>query len=76
MVLCSKGRYIVKNRLDLNDDKLNKALGISTKINLCDECSRRDDIPVCIPIGDDIKFGDGFGDDNVIECTNYVEVEK
>jgi len=36
--------------------------------NLCDGCSRRDEIPECIP--DNVIFGDGVGNDNIIECFN------
>ena len=38
-----------------------------TKINLCDTCIWQ--IPECEGCGsDEIEFGDGFGNDNVISC--------
>jgi hypothetical protein len=38
------------------------------KENLCDTCQRRTEIPICMP--DDIEFGDGLGNDNIIACSN------
>jgi hypothetical protein len=38
-----------------------------TKVNLCDTCIHT--IPTCL--NDNIKFGDGLGNDNVIECDGY-----
>ena len=40
---------------------------INTKLNLCETC--RLDFPTCSQ--DTIKFGDGFGNDNVYECSSY-----
>ena len=39
-----------------------------TKINLCDTC-KGNDAPRCWP--EDIKFGEGIGNDNVIACCLY-----
>lgn len=38
------------------------------KINLCDSCMR--DVPTCK--GDDLLFGSGVGNDNVISCNSYL----
>lgn len=38
-----------------------------TKIHLCDSCIYW--VPECNP--ERIEYGDGFGDDNVIECSQY-----
>ena len=48
---------------------------MDTKINLCDTCYNSVDFPECIPQSDDILFGNGLGNDNIIECVNYEEVE-
>lgn len=45
---------------------------VDTKKNLCDTCINSVDMPMCT--SEDIKFGDGYGNDNIIECNNY-EVE-
>jgi len=42
---------------------------VDTKINLCDTCSRRNDYPICT--SSDVSFGDGQGNDNIIQCGNY-----
>lgn len=39
-----------------------------TKENLCDKCQRRSEIPECMP--DDLEFGNGIGNDNIIACSN------
>ena len=39
----------------------------NTKENLCDTCPKNKEFPTCIP--DDIEFGDGVGNDNVIACS-------
>ena len=41
----------------------------SSKDNLCDYCKLH--IPTC-PKANHIKFGDGIGNDNVIECSEYI----
>lgn len=41
----------------------------STKDHLCDYCQL--EIPTC-PKATHIKFGDGLGNDNVIECSEFV----
>ena len=38
-----------------------------TKIHLCDSCKYI--VPECEP--EKIEFGDGFGNDNVIECFKH-----
>lgn len=43
-----------------------------TKINLCDTC--KFEVPTCSAIYPDIQFGNGWGNDNVIECKRYKEV--
>lgn len=37
------------------------------KVNLCSSCSK--DYPVCD--GDNLLFGDGVGNDNIITCAGY-----
>lgn len=44
---------------------------ITTKDNLCDTCKLS--YPSCPADETDIKFGDGIGEDNVIDCTYYDE---
>ena len=39
-----------------------------TNENLCDTCFKRSEIPICI--SDDVEFGDGMGNDNIIACSN------
>jgi hypothetical protein len=41
----------------------------STKDNLCDYCQLH--IATC-PKANHLKFGDGIGNDNVIECSEFV----
>lgn len=43
-------------------------------VNLCDICINRSEIPVCMP--DDIEFGCGLGNDNVVKCRSFREIEK
>lgn len=43
---------------------------ITTKDNLCDTCILS--YPTCPAYETDIEFGDGIGEDNVIDCTYYV----
>lgn len=38
-----------------------------TKIHLCDSCKKT--FPECEPV--ESEFGDGYGNDNVIECSGY-----
>lgn len=38
--------------------------------NLCDTCTRRTDFPQCLP--DDVEFGNGLGNDNIIACSQCV----
>lgn len=40
-----------------------------TKVHLCDTCQKKGDFPECLP--DDVEFGDGLGNDNIIGCCNY-----
>lgn len=42
---------------------------VDTKRNLCDTCLFT--VPECNAVMADIKFGDGVGGDNVIECSFY-----
>jgi hypothetical protein len=42
---------------------------MDTKIHLCNTCERRYSLE-CMP--DVIEFGDGLGNDNIIQCVNYV----
>lgn len=42
-----------------------------TKVNLCDRCTRKQDFPECLP--DDVEFGNGIGNVNIISCSNNVE---
>jgi hypothetical protein len=44
----------------------------STKINLCDYCLQN--MPECI--NEKIEFGDGRGNDNVIECDGFTTCMK
>lgn len=52
---------------DFLTGEVNKRFEIDTKINLCDSCIYS--IPEC-ELGE-IKYGDGFGNDNIIECSQY-----
>ena len=45
-----------------------------TKINLCDTCSNRCNFPLCMP--QELEFGDGIGNDNIIKCERYKEGYK
>jgi len=40
-----------------------------TKLNLCSTCSL--EIPSCSATFEDVEYGDGTGNDNVIECKHY-----
>ena len=40
----------------------------SSKDNLCKYCTNK--IPTCLT--DNIKFGDGVGNDNIIECSEFI----
>lgn len=44
------------------------------EINLCDTC--KDNFCECPAIGDNIKFGNGKGNDNVIKCKYYKPITK
>jgi len=44
--------------------------GVDTKINLCDTCTERNDYPICCP--PDVTFGNGKGNDNIIQCSKYI----
>ena len=43
----------------------------ATKIHLCDTCSLRNDYPICC--SDDITFGNGKENDNIIQCSKHIE---
>ena len=40
------------------------------KENLCDTCFKKSEMPICMP--DDVEFGNGIGDDNIIACSECV----
>lgn len=43
-----------------------------SKENLCDTCVNQSDFPKCLSeFGDEIKYGDGVGNNNIIECPGY-----
>lgn len=44
----------------------------NTKINLCATCTK--EIPECNSVK--IEFGDGVGNDNVIECDTYEQKQE
>ena len=44
-----------------------------TKINLCDNCAF--EIPECAATPGDVVYGDGRGNDNVIECSKYEKLK-
>lgn len=41
----------------------------NTKMNLCNTCE--ENIPECKSSHKDVKYGNGKGDDNIIECKYY-----
>lgn len=41
----------------------------NSKENLCDFCRNRFAFPICLT--EDVEFGDGVGNDNIIDCMNY-----
>jgi hypothetical protein len=41
-----------------------------TKVNLCDTCVCGGYSPEC---PDEVEFGDGYGNDNIISCVGYEE---
>lgn len=47
--------------------EVNNRFEKDTKIHLCDTCIYQ--VPECEP--DKIEYGDGFGNDNIIECSQY-----
>lgn len=38
-------------------------------VNLCDSCINRWSFPECV--GQEVEFGSGYGDDNIIQCEAY-----
>lgn len=46
----------------------------NTKINLCDTCTFS--FPECDSTVEDIRFGDGKGNDNIIFCKEYLQNNK
>ncbi len=44
--------------------------GADPNVNLCDTCTLRKDYPICC--APDIEFGNGKGNDNIIQCSKYV----
>lgn len=47
-------------------------VGATDKVNLCDSCG--DDFGTCTP-GEDIEYGSGEGNDNVIRCSSFTNAE-
>ena len=47
-----------------------KIIATDRTINLCDSC-QNNDYPQCLPDIDEVEYGEGFGLDNIISCTNY-----
>jgi len=47
---------------------------MKNNVHLCDSC--KDDFPECSVCGEDIKFGNGKGDDNIIACPLYTPITK
>lgn len=45
---------------------------VNTKINLCDTCKKSGAFPECHE-KDDVAFGDGTGNDNIIKCKKYAD---
>lgn len=46
----------------------------NTKANLCDMCNQQSSFPDCLPDDiDEIEYGNGMGEDNIIKCPNYTE---
>jgi len=45
-----------------------------TKINLCDTCIF--EIPTCAARPQNVEYGDGVGNDNIIECTEFEDREN
>jgi len=45
---------------------------IDTKRNICEECEHVSELPECMPWEDDeIIWGNGVGNDNIVQCKNY-----
>lgn len=42
---------------------------IDSTAHLCDFCARSCETPLCW--GDNLEFGDGRGNDNIIACPNF-----
>jgi DNA replication initiation complex subunit (GINS family) len=48
-----------------------------TKIHLCQTCKFKMRVPECLHNPNTkLKFGDGFGNDNIIECNAYIAETK
>ena len=43
---------------------------LDSKEHLCDTCPKHKYFPECL--SNDVEFGDGFGNDNIIACSNCV----
>ena len=55
-------------------DEFDKQLGQpSGEINLCDTCTN--EVPTCTVPSDEIEYGNGAGNDNVVSCSGYVDKE-
>lgn len=46
-------------------------IGMTNKVNLCDSCCNEQ--PGCNP--ENLIFGSGLGDDNVVACDTYEAIE-
>jgi hypothetical protein len=45
----------------------------NSDVHLCDTCKNRGNIPQCF--NDDLEFGNGLGNDNIIKCKYYIKEE-
>ena len=63
--LCLEAKQSYKNGFEIRFVKNDE--------NLCDNCNYRDTFPSCYSNKDELKFGDGLGNDNIIECLNFEE---
>lgn len=45
-----------------------------TKINLCNSCTQ--ELPTCGAIHNDIRYGDGIGNDTIIRCQKFTPKQK
>lgn len=45
-----------------------------TEINLCESCKKLEDFPACLPDEENVVFGTGKSNDNIIKCSDYKPV--